>query len=272
MTAFLVEARGVSLARHGTAILSSVDFHVGPGEIVTIVGPNGAGKTTLVRVLMGVMAPDSGSVIRRPGLTVGYLPQKLHVDPVLPLTVRRLVTLTRAAGRAEVDAALAEVGGGHLADKAVSGLSGGEMQRALLARALLRRPDLLVLDEPTQGVDQTGQAEFYELLRTIRDRRGCGIVLISHDLHVVMAATDRVVCLQHHVCCAGAPRQVAGNPEYRRLFGAAAAELAIYSHRHDHDHDLHGNPLPCGHDHGPGHHHHHHHHPSAAPAAGEGQP
>lgn len=250
MSNHLIEARGLSLSRHGIAILSDVDFHVAPGEIVTIVGPNGAGKTTLVRVLLDVLSPDSGTVTRRKGLTIGYLPQKLHVDPVLPLTVRRLLTLTRHAPRAAVEAALAEVGGAHLADKAVSGLSGGEMQRALLARALLRRPDLLVLDEPTQGVDQTGQAEFYELLRTIRDRRGCGIVLISHDLHVVMAATDRVVCLQHHVCCVGAPRMVAGDPEYRRLFGPAAAEFAIYRHRHDHGHDLHGNPLPCGHDHG----------------------
>ncbi|SOD97074.1 metal ABC transporter ATP-binding protein [Caenispirillum bisanense] len=260
MTQLLIEGRGLSLTRQGTAILSNVDIHVGAGEIVTIVGPNGAGKTTLVRVLLGVLAPDGGTVTRKPGLQVGYLPQKLHVDPVLPLGVRRLVTLTKRASRAEVDAALVEVGGLHLAEKAVSGLSGGEMQRVLLARALLRRPDLLVLDEPTQGVDQTGQAEFYELLRTIRDRRGCGIVLISHDLHVVMAATDRVICLQHHVCCAGAPRTVAGDPEYRRLFGPAAAEFAIYSHRHDHGHDLHGNPLPCDHDHG----HAHTHAPTAS--------
>lgn len=252
MTEPLIAARGVSLAFRGTPVLDSVDVHVHRGEIVTLVGPNGAGKTTLVRVLIGLLRADAGTVRKAPGLTLGYMPQKVHVDPVLPLSVRRLMTLTRRAPAAGVRAALAEARAGHLENKAVAELSGGELQRVLLARALLGNPDLLVLDEPTQGVDQTGQAEFYELVRRIRDRHDCGILMISHDLHVVMAATDRVICLQRHVCCAGAPRAVAGNPEYRRLFGDLAAELAVYRHRHDHEHDLHGDTVPgsCAHDHG----------------------
>lgn len=244
MTDPLIAAHGLVLARDGQTILDGVDIHVNAGEIVTLVGPNGAGKTTLVRVLIGLVPPDSGTVTRRGGLTLGYVPQKLHLDPVLPLTVRRLMTLTHRAKPRHVAAALEEVGALHLIDKSMVELSGGETQRVLLARALVRDPDLLVLDEPTQGVDQSGQAEIYELIRRVRDRHRCAVLMISHDLHVVMAATDRVICLQRHVCCHGEPRAVAGNPEYRRLFGDLAAEVAIYRHHHDHDHDLHGNPVP----------------------------
>ncbi|WP_404379264.1 ATP-binding cassette domain-containing protein [Caenispirillum salinarum] len=244
MTEPLIAARGLVFTRDGQTILDGVDIHVNAGEIVTLVGPNGAGKTTLVRVLIGLLSADAGSVERRPGLTLGYVPQKLHLDPVLPLSVKRLMTLTRRASRAQVEEALAETGAAHLMGKSMAELSGGETQRVLLARALLRDPDLLVLDEPTQGVDQSGQAEIYELIRRVRERHDCAVLMISHDLHVVMAATDRVICLQRHVCCHGEPRAVAGNPEYRRLFGDLAAEVAIYRHQHDHDHDLHGNPVP----------------------------
>lgn len=240
----LIDARRLTFSRDGQTILDGVDIHVNPREIVTLVGPNGAGKTTLIRVLIGLLQPDAGTVDRRPGLKLGYVPQKLYLDPVLPLTVSRLMTLTRRATRPEVEAALAETGAGHLLRKSVASLSGGEMQRVLLARALLRKPDLLVLDEPTQGVDRSGQAEIYELIRCVRERHDCAVLMISHDLHVVMAATDRVICLQRHVCCHGEPHAVAGNPEYRRLFGDLAAEVAIYQHKHDHDHDLHGNLVP----------------------------
>ena len=165
----------------------------------------------------------------------------MPVDPVLPLAVRRLMTLTRRAGRAEVRQALAETGVEHLRDAAVTTLSGGELQRVLLARALLSRPDLLVLDEPVQGVDFAGEAALYELIGGLRARRGCGVLMISHDLHVVMAATDRVLCLNQHVCCAGTPDAVSRHPEYVRLFGRqAAAALAVYTHRHDHRHNLGG--------------------------------
>ena len=239
--AALVAGHGLAVRRMGRAILEHVDLAVAAGEIVTLIGPNGAGKTTLVRVLLGLERPDLGRIERRAGLRVGYLPQWLHVDPVLPLTVARLLTLTRRATRAAQRTALVEVDVPHLLDAPVAGLSGGELQRVLLARALLAEPELLVLDEPTQGVDFTGQAELYRLIGRLRERRGCGVLMVSHDLHVVMAATDRVLCLNRHVCCHGAPESVRQHPEYLALFGPrVASNLAVYAHHHDHAHDLSG--------------------------------
>lgn len=241
----LVTAEDIGVEIGGRTILQSINLSVVPGEIVTVVGPNGAGKTMLMRVLIGLIRPTSGHVKRRPGLRVGYLPQKVALDPVLPLTVGRLMTLTVRRSRAMVAAALAETGAEHLLDAAVETLSGGEMQRVLLARCLLREPDLLVLDEPVQGVDFAGASELYDLIRDIRGRRGCGIVMVSHDLHVVMAATDRVVCINRHICCAGTPKHVGSHPEYARLFGPRAAEtVAIYAHRHDHSHGADGRVMP----------------------------
>ncbi|MBF0136681.1 MAG: ATP-binding cassette domain-containing protein [Magnetococcus sp. DMHC-1] len=229
----LVTASGVVLTMGGVRVLSSVEMSVLPGEIVTLIGPNGAGKTTLIRVLLGLMPPDSGDVVRRPGIRIGYVPQRLPLDPILPLTVARFMTLTDRRSLAALQEALAETGVAHLVAAPVARLSGGEMQRVLLARALLREPDLLVLDEPVQGVDFAGEGAMYELIGTIRSRRGCGILLVSHDLHVVMGATDRVICLNGHVCCAGAPETVSRDPEYARLFGPhAASAYAIYAHRH----------------------------------------
>lgn len=240
----LIAAADVSVVLGARPILDGVDLGVPPGRIVTVVGPNGAGKTTLVRVLLGLLAPSAGQVHRRPGLRVGYLPQRLSLDPVLPLTVARLMTLTVRRSHSAVLAALAETGGDHLITTPVQALSGGELQRVLLARALLREPDLLVLDEPVQGVDFTGEAELYRLIGTIRNRRGCGVLMVSHDLHVVMAATDHVVCINRHVCCAGAPAQVTRHPAYRSLFGARAAAFAVYPHHHDHRHGPGGEVVP----------------------------
>lgn len=245
----LLAANGLTILKDGRRILDSVDLEIAAGEILTIVGPNGCGKTTLVRALLGLERLSAGQVRRQDGLRVGYVPQRLHVDPILPLTVRRLMTLTRRAPLAAVRDALADVSAEGLLDAQVSGLSGGELQRVLLARTLLGKPDLLVLDEPTQGVDYTGEIELYQLIADLRRRLGCAVLMISHDLHVVMAATDRVLCLHHHVCCQGQPQAVARHPAYRRLFGDAAAEIAVYSHDH-HDH----------------HHHDHHDHPCTPPS------
>lgn len=246
----LVEARGIGVRRNGRWILRDVDLLVHSGEIVTVIGPNGSGKSTTAKSLLGLITPDAGIVTRAPGLKVGYVPQTLKIDWTLPLTIRRLMTLTSRFSRAEVDAALDRVGIRHLVDARVETLSGGEFQRASLARALIRKPDLLVLDEPVQGVDFSGEMALYDLIRTIRDDLGCGIVLISHDLHIVMAQTDQVICLNGHVCCHGAPEAVAEHPEYRRLFGSRAAELlAVYRHQHDHVHRSDGAVVPL-HDHG----------------------
>ena len=243
----LVEGIGIGLRRDGTALLEHVDLAIGPGEIVSLIGPNGAGKTTLVRVLLGLCPPDRGSVRRRPGLRVGYVPQRLQLDPVLPLTVRRFLALGARAPESRRTGVLAEVGVPQLLDRPMTALSGGEFQRVLLARALLREPELLVLDEPVQGVDVGGQAEVYALIARIREARGCAVLLVSHDLHMVMSATDRVVCLNRHVCCEGHADAVSRHPEYLALFGPGiAASLALYAHRHDHAHDAHGDVVPLG--------------------------
>jgi zinc transport system ATP-binding protein len=233
--------KGIVIRAKGRAILDGVDLTIERGEIVTLIGPNGSGKTTLARVLLGLTKPDRGTVWRAPGIVIGYLPQRIALDGSLPLTVNRFLRLTARRRDKNIAEALDEVGTAHLGDSDISALSGGELQRVMLARALLREPDLLVLDEPAQGVDFTGQIALYDLIGKIRQRHGCGILTISHDLHLVMAATDRVVCLNHHICCSGEPEAVRRNPEYLALFGpAASAGLAVYAHHHDHDHDLAG--------------------------------
>lgn len=237
----LAVADGIGHAFDGRAVLQNVSLEVGAGEIVTVIGPNGSGKTTLIRVLLGLLRPAAGTVRRRPGLTIGYVPQQLTVDPTLPLTVGRFLKLCAPRAASHSAQVLAEVGVESLLHSPVQGLSGGELKRVLLAQALLREPDLLVLDEPSAGVDVTGQAEFYALVRAIRARRGCGVLLVSHDLHLVMAATDRVICLNHHVCCTGHPEDVSRHPEYLALFGTQVRDtLAVYTHHHDHHHDLSG--------------------------------
>lgn len=233
----LIDLKGAGVFRDGRWLVRGVDLTVGRGEIVTLVGPNGSGKSTTAKMAIGLMRPDEGTASRAPGLRVGYVPQKLAIDWTLPLTVERLMSLTGrpAAGRAE--AALDAVGIAHLLKAEVQHLSGGEFQRALLARAVARDPDILVLDEPVQGVDYSGEALLYDLIADIRDTTRCGILLISHDLHVVMAKTDTVICLNGHVCCRGTPQKVAASREYAELFGArAAGALAVYRHRHDHKH------------------------------------
>jgi zinc transport system ATP-binding protein len=260
-TGTLIEARGVTVRFGGHTAVDGVDLAVHAGEIVTLIGPNGAGKTTLVRAVLGLVAPESGTIERRAGLRVGYAPQRFHVDGTLPLTVRRFLTLARPASGRDAAGALAEVGLDGFTERPLVALSGGESRRVLLARALLKDPEFLVLDEPSAGVDVAGQAELYELLRRIRDRRRCGILLVSHDLHLVMAATDRVLCLNHHICCAGQPETVTRHPEYLALFGTELrGALAVYTHDHDHRHDLAGDPLApatAGHDPGPGQGHDH---------------
>ena len=223
--------------RGGRWLVRGVSFEINRGEIVTLIGPNGSGKSTSARMALGLVKPDEGQVVVRPGLRVGYVPQKMTIDRTMPLTVERLMTLTGSPSRREIAAALDETGITHLAKAEVQHLSGGEFQRALLARAITRKPDLLVLDEPVQGVDYTGEIALYELIGEIRGRFGCGVLLISHDLHVVMAATDTVVCLNGHVCCTGTPEMVSQSEEYQRLFGMrGAGALAIYTHHHDHTH------------------------------------
>jgi zinc transport system ATP-binding protein len=237
----LIEARGIAKRLGGHAVLADVDIAVRPGEIVTVIGPNGAGKTTLLRILLGLMPQDRGDIRRKAGLTIGYMPQRVPLDDIMPLPVRRFLELGRPPRRSAIAAALAEVGAGDLLDAPIQGVSGGEFQRVLLARALLRNPDLLVLDEPAQGVDVAGQDELFALIVALRERHGCGVLMVSHDLHLVMSAADTVVCINHHVCCTGRPEAVSRDPAYLSLFGAhAVGMLAPYTHHHDHAHDVAG--------------------------------
>lgn len=252
MSIALVDLRSISLTLAGHLVLSDVSLAVEPGRIVTVVGPNGAGKSTLLKVALGLIEPDAGRVARAPGMVVGYVPQRLAVDRILPLSVRRFLDMALPGGAAgdEMARVLDRVGAAHVPSRQVTDLSGGEMQRVLLARALLRKPDLLVLDEPVGGVDMAGQAELYDLIASLARDEGAGVLMVSHDLHVVMAATHEVVCLNRHVCCAGHPEAVSRHPEYLALFGPRiAASLAVYTHAHDHVHRPDGSVE--GHRHGP---------------------
>ena len=236
MSLLTVEGLDVRLGRR--RVLRDVSLAIREGEIVTVVGPNGSGKSTLVRALIGALRPATGRVTRRAGLRIGYVPQKLALDASLPMTARRFLGLPRSVGDDAAHDALSAAGAPSVGDTQIADLSGGQLQRVLLARALLTDPHLLILDEPTQGLDQPGAASFYRRIEEIRAGTGCAVLMVSHDLHVVMAASDRVICLNGHVCCEGHPEQVASAPEYRALFGSGTqGALALYRHEHAHSHD-----------------------------------
>ncbi len=234
----LISATGIDLSYSGRRVLHGVSLTIARGEIVTIVGPNGSGKSTLLRVLIGALKPDKGQVSRAAALKIGYVPQRLHIDPTLPLTVRRFLDLPVRVDRDRAEDALTRAGVPGVAGQQMTSLSGGQFQRVLLARAILAAPDLLILDEPTQGLDQPGSASFYRQIEEVRNRLGCAVLMVSHELHVVMSASDRVICLNGHVCCEGTPEVVSAAPAYRELFGTGTGgALALYRHDHDHHHD-----------------------------------
>ena len=234
----LVDVSDMTIRLGGKVILAHVDLQIDPGEIVTIVGPNGSGKSSLLRAILGAVRPASGKIRVKPGLRVGYVPQKLHIDQTLPISVLRFLNLPTRVHGDDAKSALEQAGADDLQNAQLAELSGGQFQRVLLARALLNTPELLVLDEPTQGLDQAGSAAFYRRIEEVRRTLGCAILMVSHELHVVMAASDRVVCLNGHVCCHGTPEHVASAPEYRALFGSGTqGALALYRHEHNHSHD-----------------------------------
>ncbi len=241
----LVTLNKLGLTLGQQRILRDISFTIHANEIITLIGPNGAGKSSLVKILTGLLAPSEGSMNRAPELSYGYVPQRLTMDKSIPLKVSRFLSLAQAA-KAESQRALEQVGASHLWSKQMHELSGGEFQRVMLARAISRRPDILILDEPLQGVDVVGQIELYKLIAQIRDTFHCGVFMVSHDLHLVMAQTDRVLCLNQHICCAGKPESVSNHPEYLKLFGQQSAQnIAVYTHHHDHHHNLEGNIEPC---------------------------
>jgi zinc transport system ATP-binding protein len=250
MTSTLLNAQNISLAIDGKQILQNITLQIDENQIVTLIGPNGAGKTSLVKIVLGLSKPSAGSVKLRKNLRVGYMPQRLHVDNSMPISVQKFLQLAVRAKPELIEQVLSEVKASQLLHSQIHSLSGGELQRVLLARALIQEPEFLVLDEPVQGVDINGQAELYALISSIRDRHQCGILMVSHDLHLVMSATDEVICLNQHVCCHGHPEQVSNDPAYLELFGKKQAEsLAVYAHHHNHNHSLDGEVIDPDHDH-----------------------
>ncbi|WP_022705207.1 metal ABC transporter ATP-binding protein [Pseudorhodobacter ferrugineus] len=254
----LIAAQNITVRFGSTDILSGVSLAVQPAEIVTIVGPNGSGKSTLLRAILGIQPLAAGTLNRAPNLRIGYVPQRLHIDRPIPMTARRFLSLPQRCTDAQATAVLARCGVAGVENRQLADLSGGQLQRVLLARALLNEPDILILDEPTQGLDQPGEAAFYQLIADVRRDTGAAVLLVSHDLHVVMAASDRVICLNGHICCEGTPDVVRDAPEYRALFGfGTQGALALYRHDHDHSHGpslTHVHGPNCGHDHGHSHH------------------
>jgi len=237
----LISLKAIRLSRGGQSILEDVDLDVSRREILTIVGPNGAGKTSLARVAAGLIRPQGGSIRRAPGLRVGYVPQDFPADPTVPISVRRFLDLPRRLSDADAADALEMMSATHLTGKPLARLSGGERQRVLIALALAGKPDLLILDEPSKGLDPISENDLYARLPQLRDRFGFGVLMISHDLHVVMAATDRVICLNRCISCQGSPQDLDAIAAFRNLFSdPESANLALYHHRphlHPHDHD-----------------------------------
>lgn len=257
----LIDVDNLTVRQRGQTLIDHVSLQVRRGEIVTIIGPNGSGKSTTIKAMLGIIKASSGRVTKLPDLKIGYVPQKLEINWSMPLTVERFMRLTEPHSDDSIVAALTTTGVQKLAKRELAVLSGGEFQRVLIARAMASQPDLLVLDEPVQGVDFNAELEIYQLIARLRDQHDCGILLVSHDLHIVMAETDTVVCLNGHVCCSGSPKAVTNSDQFQNLFGARGAEaLAIYKHHHDHKHGPDGEVIPDsrdGHSH-PEHSHHGH--------------
>ncbi len=243
----LLSLKDINVYINNEPILDNVSLSLNKGEILTLIGPNGSGKSTLVKVALGLLDAQQGTIYKAPKLKIGYVPQSIEIDETLPMTVRRFLSL-HLNDLNKIKLALKKTGAENRLHASLQGLSGGEMRRVLLARALMSQPDLLILDEPTAGVDISGQAALYALIQQVRDEMGCGVLLVSHDLHIVMAATDKVVCLNKHLCCSGTPQDVSQAPEFAHLFGQNIAnELAVYHHQHDHEHGIDGEI--CTHDH-----------------------
>ena len=239
----LITIENLTVTYGGVTALKNVSLDVNSSEIVTIVGPNGSGKTSLLKAIIGAVTPLKGSIKIKPDLKVGYVPQRLNLDPTLPISVGKFMRLTNKINKKSCLKALEQAGVPKLIEKQMSELSSGQLQRVLLAHSLLGTPEILILDEATQGLDQPGSADFYRQIEKVRQETSCAVLMISHDLHVVMSASDRVICLNGHICCSGAPETVLAAPEYQELFGTETnGALALYRHSHDHQHDQSSKP------------------------------
>ncbi|HGO5822430.1 TPA: zinc ABC transporter ATP-binding protein ZnuC [Mannheimia haemolytica] len=237
----LICLENIEVSFNQNKVLDNINLSIYPNSITTIVGPNGGGKSTLLKVLLKLLKPNKGTVIHQYGLKIGYVPQKMHIDPSIPMTVSHFLALKPHTNKQMIEEALSLFSIQHLVENSMQKLSGGELQRVLLARAILDKPQLLVLDEPMQGVDITGQTELYQLLNQTRSWLKCAILMVSHDLNIVMANTDEVICVNKHICCAGTPEVITHDPSFIYFFGDQfARNVAFYSHNHNHHHNLHG--------------------------------
>ncbi|BFU61320.1 zinc ABC transporter ATP-binding protein ZnuC [Rodentibacter abscessus] len=242
----LIELKNINVVFEQKTALQNINLKIYPNSIITIVGPNGGGKSTLLKTLLKLQPPTSGDVIYNQNVRIGYVPQKIHLDPSLPITVKRFLALKKGVKTTDILTALEQLSITHLCDNNMQKLSGGEMQRVLLARAILNKPNLLVLDEPTQGVDMTGQAELYHLIHQTQQNLNCAVLMVSHDLHIVMADSKEVLCINQHICCAGTPETLSNDPAFMRLWGNQLAQnVGFYTHHHNHHHNLHGDVCGC---------------------------
>lgn len=238
MSEVLISAKDAQLKLGSRVILSAVNFKIAAGEIAVFIGPNGGGKTSLVKLLLGLHDATEGSISRKAGLKISYVPQKFEVSPFLPLSVERLLNFTKKYNKTTLNEALATTDSAHLLHSQVKDLSGGELQRVLLARAMISKPDILVLDEALQGVDQAGEVRLNNLISSYSKQNGTAILMVSHDLHLVMKSTDKVYCINGHICCHGKPEQVQHMDEFKNIFGSFADQFAVYTHAHDHAHNV----------------------------------
>ncbi|OOF50552.1 zinc ABC transporter ATP-binding protein ZnuC [Rodentibacter genomosp. 1] len=242
----LIELKNINVVFEQKTALKNINLRIFPNAIITLVGPNGGGKSTLLKTLLKLQPPTSGEVIYGKNVCIGYVPQKIHLDHSLPLTVERFLALKKGVKTHEISTALEQLSITHLRKNNMQKLSGGEMQRVLLARAILNKPNLLVLDEPTQGVDITGQAELYQLIRQTQQKLNCAVLMVSHDLHIVMADSNEVLCINQHICCAGTPETLSNDPTFIRLWGNQFSQnVGFYTHHHNHHHNLHGDVCDC---------------------------
>ncbi|MFL2818051.1 MAG: ATP-binding cassette domain-containing protein, partial [Candidatus Puniceispirillales bacterium] len=232
----LISAHNISVVKNEKAILKNIDIEINKNDFLTIIGPNGAGKTMLLKCLMEFYKPDSGKIIKKPNLKIGYMPQSINIINTMPLSVQNFITVRKKFDEVSFKKVVSETQTEKIIDKQLSVLSGGEMQRVLLARSLLNNPELLILDEPAQNLDVSGQIYFYNLLQSIYQKRGLSVLMVSHDLHLVMASTKKVLCLSNHICCVGKPQHITKDPEFISMFGKDMANImAVYQHSNESD-------------------------------------
>lgn len=242
----LITLKNINVVFEQKMALRDINLSIYPNSIITIVGPNGGGKSTLLKTLLKLQTPTSGEVIYSTNVRIGYVPQKIHLDHSLPMTVERFLALKKGVKKQEISTALEQLSITHLRKNNMQKLSGGEMQRVLLARAILNKPNLLVLDEPTQGVDINGQAELYQLIHRTQQTLNCAVLMVSHDLHIVMADSKEVLCINQHICCAGTPESLSNDPTFMRLWGNQISQnVGFYTHHHNHHHNMHGDVCSC---------------------------